>query len=241
MERSIFFSFTRESDSSNSGFPRSQSVLDAARQSIVCLHGSSYPLYQRASNWRGYENVKGSGVSFDFHRPFYPRPFGEVEIEKDLSFSAWRELLEDEKDQHNLFLESLVQELVYTTVFFNRFISKLQKPGSFRVGLGFFGLNNFFVDWAGFAAMDEIENYYDRPRLWRLKTANNDVQYDESGIGFPYENPPITPLSNIVLKLIQSIKGIRRTPLKQTEHPLCISLLSIQDVIEDAFNTGLGQ
>ena len=233
MRRLISFSSTREV--AEAGAPPLQLPLrrtqEVARQSLVNLGGLTYPILQRASMWSLPEEVD-QGVTFTFNRQ---RPYGDVHFGPDLSFLATREPTDDEAEPPVIFLEALTWELVFTMIFFKRFVHAFARPGTFRIGLGFTGFQGAQVDWAGFYEDAEAQQAQGMLTNWRFQPPKDVVAYETPGVTLPANDEDLVGgMVEVIAEASFAVKGLRRTALERNESRLTLSRSSIEGVVRRA-------
>lgn len=231
-----FFSFygTREAAEVTTLPPQlpRRKTQEIARQSLINVGGTTYPLLQRASMWNFAEEVD-QGVTFTFNRQ---RPYGDIHFDPDLSFQATREPTDDEAEPTLIFLEALTWELVFTMVFFNKFIGAFGRPGTFRIGLGFAGFQDALVDWVGFKEDPKTLREEGKLINWRFQPPKEVVAYEVPGIEFPVNNNDdlVAGIVEMIAEASFAVRGIRRTALGRDESRLTLARESIEGVVKAA-------
>jgi hypothetical protein len=234
MRRYISFSATREVMEAGTLPPLPlRRTQELARQSLVNFGGLTYPLLQRASSWNTCDEVDG-GISFTFNRQ---RPYGDVRFDQDLSFLATREPTDDEAEPPVIFLEALTWELVFTMVFFKRFLAAFGRPGTFRIGLGFAGFQGAQVDWAGFEDDPGTQQTEGRLTNWRFQPPKEVVAYEAPGVTFPVtDDDLVRAVTDVVAEASFAVKGIRHRPFERNESRLSLTRTSIDHVVREALS-----
>jgi hypothetical protein len=118
-------------------------------------------------------------------------------------------------------------------VFFKNLVTRLARPGTFRIGLGFTGFRDAQVDWAGFkeprnAAEGMLTN-------WRFQPPKDVVAYESPGIAFPGNDEDlVVGVVNVVSEASSAVKGLRRTALTSHQSNLTLTPESIEEVVRAA-------
>lgn len=233
MKRYISFSCTREVAepvASPQQLPL-RKTQEAARRSLINVGGLTYPLLQRASMWSLLDEVD-QGVTFTFNRQ---RPYGDIHFGPDLSFLATREPTDDEATPPFIFLEALTWELVFTMVFFKKFIAEYGRPGTFRAGLGFAGFQDAQVDWAGFEEDPAALRTEGMLTNWRFRPPKEVVAYEVPGVVFPGSDDDLVRcVVDVVAEASFAVQGIRSTALGRNQSRLTLTHASIEGVVRAA-------